>query len=125
MIRKHCHEDSPLLPTLADDAQKALLNYPWPGNARELDNVIQRALVLQNQNCIEAEHLQLPTDEESNHPEQAKLKSCDLEQHEYDLIERVIQQNNGNRREIAAILGVSERTLRYKLSRMREKGYVV
>ena len=36
-----------------------LLHYAWPGNARELDNVIQRALVLQTQNTIEACHLQL------------------------------------------------------------------
>ena len=57
LINKHCKETFPVIPQLSEDAKKALLSYPWPGNARELDNAIQRALVLQTQNRIESYHL--------------------------------------------------------------------
>lgn len=60
LLRRHCQNNYPLIPTLSDEAEQALLLYSWPGNARELDNVVQRALVLQTQGVIEVEHLQLP-----------------------------------------------------------------
>ena len=61
LIRKHCQELFPIVPILNEAAIQALLHYSWPGNARELDNVMQRALVLQTQGMIEPCHLHLPT----------------------------------------------------------------
>jgi two-component system response regulator FlrC len=59
LLRRYCKDTIPIIPVLSDPAKEALLHYPWPGNARELANVMQRALVLQTQGVIEIEHLQL------------------------------------------------------------------
>ncbi|MBA2650549.1 MAG: sigma-54-dependent Fis family transcriptional regulator [Legionella sp.] len=121
LIRKHCH-NQPIMPVISTSAQKLMLAYPWPGNARELDNVIQRALVLKTQSIIEPEHLQLNLAVESQTTE---IPCKNLQVHEYQLIEKILVEHEGNRQQVAALLGISERTLRYKLAKMREEGYVV
>jgi two-component system response regulator FlrC len=125
LIRKHCQHKQPVVPVISPVAQKLMLAYPWPGNARELDNVIQRALVLQTQGIIEAEHLQLSLTSTLAPETTAGASSKNLQIHEFELIEKTLLEHEGNRQQVAAILGVSERTLRYKLAKMREEGYVV
>lgn len=123
LIRKHCKHREPVVPVISSAAQKLMLSYTWPGNARELDNVIQRALVLQVQGIIEPEHLQLTAREAIEVAKNSASKN--LQVNEFELIERTLQEHSGNRQQVAALLGVSERTLRYKLAKMREEGYVV
>lgn len=65
-----------------------MLSYSWPGNARELDNVIQRALVLQTQGIIEEEHLQITNSTTMPSEEKTKGTSKNLQIHEYELIEK-------------------------------------
>lgn len=125
LIRKHCQHKQPIVPVISPAAQKLMLSYPWPGNARELDNVIQRALVLQTQGIIEAEHLQLSLTLTTTTESNSGTNSKNLQLHEFELIEKTLQEHEGNRQQVAALLGVSERTLRYKLAKMREEGYVV
>ncbi|KTD03512.1 sigma-54 dependent transcriptional regulator [Fluoribacter gormanii] len=125
LIRKHCHHKQPVVPVICPAAQKLMLAYPWPGNARELDNVIQRALVLQTQGIIEAEHLQLSLTATLVPETTPGANSKNLQIHEFELIEKTLLENEGNRQKVAALLGVSERTLRYKLAKMREEGYTV
>lgn len=127
LIRKHCQHKQPVVPVISPTAQKLMLAYPWPGNARELDNVIQRALVLQVQGIIEADHLQLSstTIVAAEPSATTGTSSKNLQLHEFELIEKTLQEHEGNRQQVAALLGVSERTLRYKLAKMREEGYVV
>ncbi|MCL9684327.1 sigma-54-dependent transcriptional regulator [Legionella maioricensis] len=125
LIRKHCQHKQPVVPVISPAAQKLMLAYPWPGNARELDNVVQRALVLQNQGIIEAEHLQLSVTSTMTPETTAAASSKNLQIHEFELIEKTLLEHEGNRQQVAALLGVSERTLRYKLAKMREEGYVV
>ena len=55
----------------------------------------------------------------------AAANSKNLQIHEFELIEKTLLEHEGNRQQVAALLGVSERTLRYKLAKMREEGYVV
>ena len=127
LIRRYCKDKCPVIPMLSEDANQTLLHYQWPGNARELANVVQRALVLQTQGLIEAFHLQLP-DLINIIPEvdpAAEVKLKKLQDHEYDMIAQTLKNCQGNRQEVAKLLGVSERTLRYKLAKMREEGYVV
>lgn len=125
LIRKHCQHKHPIVPIISPAAQKNMLIYPWPGNARELDNVIQRALVLQTQGIIEAEHLQLSTIDPLMLETVSAASNKNLQIHEFELIEKTLLEYEGNRQKVAALLGVSERTLRYKLAKMREEGYVV
>lgn len=125
LIRKHCQHKQPIVPVISPTAQKLMLAYPWPGNARELDNVIQRALVLQTQGIIEAEHLQLSLTSTMSPETSSVASSKNLQIHEFELIEKTLLEHEGNRQQVAALLGVSERTLRYKLAKMREEGYVV
>ncbi|MBA3537582.1 MAG: sigma-54-dependent Fis family transcriptional regulator [Tatlockia sp.] len=135
LIRRHCQNTYPLIPAFSDEANKALLEYSWPGNARELDNVVQRALVLQSNGIIEVPDLQLPSlpcseEAEDSKPANesqadAKADSKSLQNHEFDLIEKTLKAHQSNRQQVAAILNISERTLRYKLAKMREEGYKV
>lgn len=139
LIRRHCQNHYPLIPSLSEEAKIALLEYSWPGNARELDNVIQRALVLQINGIIEVSHLQLPSVEieeveakthkimsqTSNRNKEDNKDVNRLKNHEFDLIEQTLNEHQGNRQQVAAMLGISERTLRYKLAKMRKEGYAV
>ncbi|WP_298626639.1 sigma-54 dependent transcriptional regulator [uncultured Legionella sp.] len=125
LIRKHCQHKQPIVPVISPTAQKLMLSYPWPGNARELDNVIQRALVLQTHGIIEADHLQLSLTSTLSLESGSTTNSKNLQIHEFELIEKTLLEHEGNRQQVAALLGVSERTLRYKLAKMREEGYVV
>lgn len=125
LIRKHCYQRQPIVPVLSAEAQQLMLDYHWPGNARELDNVIQRALVMETQGVIEEEHLQLTFAAPSKSEEMQIANPKNLQVHEYELIEKTLLEQEGNRQKAAAALGVSERTLRYKLAKMREEGFVV
>ncbi|WP_282433090.1 sigma-54-dependent transcriptional regulator [Legionella gresilensis] len=125
LIRRHCKGKSLRIPLLSEEAIQLLLSYSWPGNARELDNVIQRALVLQTNGIINPTHLQLSTLGTVKPTLFDGIKMKNLQEHEFDVIAQTLKAHGGNRQQAAAILGVSERTLRYKLAKMREEGYVV
>jgi len=129
------------IPALSADAAHVLLTYPWPGNVRELDNVMQRALILANGPVIQAEHMQMegvgngawivgqsetasvfPARTPS--PEPRDLSSS-VSATERDTILEALRVDNGNRALAARRLGISPRTLRYKLARLRDAGVEV
>ena len=143
------------IPALSAEAAHLLLTYPWPGNARELDNLLQRALILVNGPVIRPEHIQFELANDaagtsgagiivatlpirpapraatsaaavanaaaSDSPAAGSLANS-LGQAERDLILDALRSGQGNRREAAERLGISPRTLRYKLARLREAG---
>jgi two-component system, response regulator FlrC len=132
------------IPALSADAAHALLTYGWRGNVRELDNVMQRALILCAAPIIGPEHIQFEngsaqTDEladamsgsSGNEPGSANGRTASaaladsLEHAEQALILEALRSGNGNRRHAAEKLGISPRTLRYKLARLREMGIAV
>ncbi len=115
------------IPAISADAAHCLLTYSWPGNVRELDNVMQRALILSSGPVIEQEHIQFETELHAGQPAQsirneAAPLSDSLETAERVLILDALRAGNGNRREVAEKLGISQRTLRYKLARLRGAG---
>ncbi len=118
------------IPALSADAAHRLLTYSWPGNVRELDNVMQRALVLASDQLIDAEHIHfeqevLPLIAAAPMGATAPALFDSLEMAERGLIIDALQVGNGNRRVAAERLGISQRTLRYKLARLRDAGVAV
>ena len=80
---------------------------------------------MQSQGIIDAEHLQLGSTIHKITESKLNVKGKNLQIHEFELIEKTLKEHEGNRQQVASLLGVSERTLRYKLAKMREEGYVV
>lgn len=132
-LSRHRRGEGPC-PVLADDAIRALKEHSWPGNVRELDNVIQRALVLAgNREEIRAADLFFlegcETAESENHEDlcadsgaASGSLQAQMEKSEWQTILAAIRDQGGHRGRAARKLGISPRTLRYKLSRMREAG---
>jgi two-component system, response regulator FlrC len=126
------------IPALGADAAHLLLTYPWPGNVRELDNLLQRALILVNGPVIHKDHIQFELANDASHagepapvvpikPAVVEVPSSNslarsLDETERDLILDALRTGQGSRREVAERLGISQRTLRYKLARLREAG---
>ncbi|MFT0181145.1 sigma-54-dependent transcriptional regulator [Pseudomonas benzopyrenica] len=123
------------VPTLSAGARQALAEHPWPGNVRELDNAVQRALILQPGQQIQAEDFGLhwlatgvslapraaPVPEA--HPDEAmRPLDADLRDREFQVILDTLRAERGRRKETAERLGISARTLRYKLAQMRDAG---
>jgi two-component system response regulator FlrC len=129
------------IPVLAEEAAQKLIEYLWPGNVRELDNVVQRALILQSDDEILANDIHFEaarrakstlkvvtdtavTDNVETDSNTDSLTG-DLKQREWNLILGAIKTAKGSRKMTAEKLGISERTLRYKLARMRDAGITV
>jgi two-component system response regulator FlrC len=125
------------IPALSADAAHVLLTYRWPGNARELDNVLQRALILCTSPVVTPEHLELETITGRTPDEAAEALPDDavgaaagalarsLERTERDLLLEALKDPQSTRRLVAERLGISPRTLRYKLARLRAAGVSV
>ncbi len=119
------------VPELSQGAMTRLSQHSWPGNVRELDNVIQRAMILHSGDRIEMHDLRFESAATSAVAETAPQSvgtDClgdDLRSHERNLILEALRAGMGSRKEAAARLGISPRTLRYKLARLREEGIVI
>lgn len=119
----------------AAEAAATLTAYPWPGNVREMENVMQRALILAPAETIDAAHLQLkssglaawatgisaPQTGLRTSPESHAASMKEIErQHILDTLASV----GGSRKKAVEKLGISERTLRYKLQQYRAEGVI-
>ncbi len=114
---------------LTEAARERLCAHHWPGNVRELDNVIQRALILKQGQAIQPQDIML----EQAIPEAPLepllddngLLQSDLRDRETEVILETLRLFKGSRKKTAEKLGISPRTLRYKLARLREAGAAV
>ncbi|MEO1575888.1 MAG: sigma 54-interacting transcriptional regulator, partial [Pseudomonadota bacterium] len=112
---------------LGSDAQARLLAYHWPGNVRELENVIQRAVVLSPGDLLGASDIDVdlgiapPAPAPSESSAAGALRD-DLRNQEEAMILKVLAERGVTRKAAAKQLGIAERTLRYKVARMREAG---
>jgi two-component system response regulator FlrC len=108
------------------DAEQAILHYPWPGNARELENVVQRAVILAGGDVIAPQHLLLPANYHVSYSappisiQEPASAANDLKSMEKAHIMNTLASVNGSRKFAAQKLGMSERTLRHKLQHYRE-----
>ena len=107
------------------EAEAALLAHGWDGNVRELENVVQRAAILAMTDVIEPSQLLLPTPSGPVVAVAANASTAelpmDMESIERRTILDTLEQVNGSRKLAAERLGISERTLRYKLKQYREE----
>ena len=127
LLHRHCETIGGQVPTLSKSAEQRLKSYQWPGNVRELENVIQRALILQNGEFIQLSDLQLDITASNNASSisdnaQDQRLGDGVKNHEFQLILDALDKFTGNRSKVAESLGVSPRTLRYKLAKMRDAG---
>jgi two-component system, response regulator FlrC len=130
LIQKHISTCKPAV-KLNASARHKLTQHRWQGNVRELENVIQRALILCDGNVIDSHDLMLEADTQimprqvvSIEQEDANsaLLGSELQHQEHQIILDTLEQCRGKRKDVAEKLGISPRTLRYKLAKMREVG---
>ncbi len=151
LAERHCGKMGMPVPSISTSAIDKLLQYPWPGNVRELDNVVQRALILSQNGDIDAEHILLEgVDWQDANSLQRVVQNAEplvpdvkpvaqvesvtrvvsggeglgseLRDQEFAIILDTLAECNGRRKEMAEKLGISPRTLRYKLAKMRDAG---
>lgn len=136
LISRH-YAGSQLIPTLTEAAKARLMSHAWQGNIRELDNVVQRAMVLQAGEWITAEDILLDarslwqevkendslTDDLLETGSNEPVVMQDLKEQEIKLILSTLKLQAGNRARTAEVLQMSPRTLRYKLAKLRDAGY--
>ena len=122
--------------TFSSAAEQAMSAYPWPGNVRELENVVQRALILAPGSTIGPEHLNLakqpvasgkpvvvPATKSRQTLQEKKGDNAHMKDIERDYILQTLAEVGGSRKLAIERLGISERTLRYKLQQYREEGH--
>ncbi|GAA5213917.1 sigma-54-dependent transcriptional regulator [Corallincola platygyrae] len=139
LLARHSQLSGTAVPELTAAAKHRLQMHAWPGNVRELDNVIQRALILQCEGRVDAtdliieDEMQMPVTEPlvSTHVEETTAADDgdglggELKMQENQIILQTLASCQGRRKDVAEKLGISPRTLRYKLARMREMGIEV
>lgn len=139
LLARHAQRQGRGAISLTEAAQQALRGYDWPGNVRELDNVMQRALILQTGSNIGEADLGLEFGLGMQLPAAAPVQSQpasqtpmplvtdgllgdDLRRREFEVIVDNLRKSHGSRKDTAARLGISPRTLRYKVARLKEDG---
>ncbi len=122
-VNKYNREMNRKIQGLNREAEQALLGYHWPGNVRQLENCIERAVVLCQDTTIGLDHLspelsQLPHPKEKEKAAgiQAGMTVAEMEK---QLILETLKLTNNNRTRAAELLGISIRTLRNKLNEYR------
>ena len=111
-------------PALADEALNALRSYPFPGNVRELENILERAITLSTSGAIRAADIQLrPTPIAGGAPIAAQPAGAgalgdQLDEIERDAILKALEQTRYNKTAAAKVLGMSFRALRYRIKKL-------
>jgi transcriptional regulator with PAS, ATPase and Fis domain len=125
-LRIYSEKNGKSIKRISPEAMEALMNYSWPGNVRELENVIERMVVLGTGDEITAS--QLP--ERIRNPNIANISTnlgmleipdegISLEDVEKMLIAKALAKANGNKSKAAKLLGITRRTLQYRLRKHR------
>lgn len=129
MVARHYIGES-CVPSISREAKVLLENHAWQGNVRELENVIQRALIMMAGTEIKSGDLIFELGETKNPPAASAERDIPVGDKLNDGVKAVedrlildtLVTANGSRKNTAERLGISARTLRYKIARMRNAG---
>lgn len=128
ILTRICQKSGDQVPEMSASARSKLVAYSWPGNVRELDNVIQRALILHSDQLIDSSDLLIENFETTQVAEvesaqvNEDMLGNELKQQEHQIILDTLHACHGSRKAVAEKLGISPRTLRYKIAKMRDSG---
>ena len=122
ILKRLCATRGSRVDKISEDAMEVLLNHAYPGSIRELENIIEHALILCQGNTIERNHLPLILQKNArNQPVRAEVQAGDLlqqvESNEKVAIESILKQHNWNRKKTAQVLNINRTTLWRKMKR--------
>ncbi len=121
-VKKFCEKHKKNLLKVNSDVMNYLINYPWPGNIRELKNAIERAVLLSQGEELEVKHLPFTVQVFSRQREKIEIEvGTSMEEAEKIIIEKTLKAVNGHREKAANILKISRRTLQYKIKQYNIK----
>jgi two-component system NtrC family response regulator len=119
-LKRYAEENGKEIGGLSSEAQDVLLKYDYPGNVRELENIIERAVVIAREDVISVEDLpfseSMGETTESPKAEEGLLRGS-IEELEKKLIVEAMEKAGDHQIRAAELLGISERMLRYKLKK--------
>ena len=120
-LKKHTRNTSRLVRGLDPETRKMMLDYSWPGNVRQLESAIERAILLCEGEFITVEDLPLEVRQEASPASQGAFKlppeGISFEDVERDLIMQAMEQTDYNITKSAKLLGLTFRTLQYRLEK--------
>ncbi len=125
-IKKYAEFNGKNVKSASKEALDDLMRYDYPGNVRELENLIQRSVVLTRDKYIKKEDLPDISDTDKDYNEQIDFDEVEvgdlndkIKKMESALITKALEKANGNQVKAADMLNISERTLRYKISKYK------
>jgi DNA-binding NtrC family response regulator len=120
-LRKHTRNTSRLIRGLTPEARRLMLDYSWPGNVRQLESAIERAILLSEGDQITVEDLPLEVRQEAQPSSESVFKlppeGISFEEVERDLILQAMERTDYNITKAAKLLGLTFRTLQYRLEK--------
>ncbi|MGA9998151.1 MAG: sigma-54 dependent transcriptional regulator [Pyrinomonadaceae bacterium] len=120
-LKKHTRNTSRLVRGLMPDTRRVMMDYSWPGNVRQLESAIERAILLAESDLITIEDLPLEVRQEARPAAEGAFKlppeGINFEDVERDLIMQAMEQTDYNITKSAKLLGLTFRTLQYRLEK--------
>lgn len=121
-LEKFARESHQPVRKLKPEALRKLVDYYWPGNARELENIIARAATMASGDLLDAADIHFDSESPSHRAAASGAPvlppGMTLEKWEEEMIRAALRQANGNKSQAARALGLSRNALRYRLSKM-------
>jgi len=120
-LARFSRENGKEMEIITPPALKLLMDYHWPGNVRQLENTVERAVALSGNDLIDVDDIHLDSSPSKSvaHPSAPLLpEGMTLEQWEDEIIREALRRAQGNKSQAARMLGLSRNALRYRLTKI-------